>query len=70
MENPDNITIPLFDHHFMKYFKEAPGLTILKLGKYTLKGKTKKSTIFTVQDPDVSFDRTPTEIAQEIRKIK
>jgi class 3 adenylate cyclase len=60
----------IFDHHFMKYYKETPGLSILKLGKYTLKGKTKESTIFTVQDPNVPFDRTPKEIAHEIRKIK
>lgn len=60
----------IFDQHFMKYLREDPGVSILKLGAYTLKGKTKESTIFTVQDPDVSFDKTPKEIVYEIRKIK
>ena len=61
----------LFDDRFRKYLQKAPNvLPILELGERTLKGKSKKLTVYTVKDADVKFDLTPEEIAREIGKIK
>ncbi len=60
----------LFDQRFMKYYEASSDLRILKLGEHTLKGKSKRLKVYTVEDPDILFDRTPEEIANEIMAIQ
>jgi class 3 adenylate cyclase len=61
----------LFDDRFRNYLDEVPHLIpILELGEQTLKGKSKTLTIFTVDNADVRFDRTPAEITSDILKIQ
>ncbi|MCF8244255.1 MAG: BLUF domain-containing protein [Saprospiraceae bacterium] len=60
----------LFDDRFRNYLEKSPTIIpILQLGEQTLKGKSKTLTVYTVDNADVRFDRTPEEITREIREI-
>lgn len=59
----------LFDHRFVKFLAKDHHWPLLKLGKYKLKGKMNELHVYTLDDPDVIFDRSPKQIAHEIMNI-
>ena len=60
----------LFDQGLYQYLTPEKELPILDLGQHMLKGKTKKSQIYTVDDPATVFDKTTAEIADAIGAIQ
>jgi class 3 adenylate cyclase len=57
----------IFDHRFKKYLDDTN--QYIPLGTLIPKGKSQELNIFTLDDPMVSFDKTPEEISNAIRSI-
>ncbi|MEO1259129.1 MAG: BLUF domain-containing protein [Bacteroidota bacterium] len=60
----------LFDQGLHKYLRQEDQFNILDLGEHMLKGKTKKSQIYTLDDPELLFDKSTAEIATAIGDIQ
>jgi class 3 adenylate cyclase len=59
----------IFDHRFKKYLPKDLSLDIMEIGALKPKGKTQTLKIFTVANPDVRFDKSPSQIAERIRSV-
>ncbi len=57
----------IFDHRFKKYLPNDLSLDIMEIGKLKPKGKTQTLKIFTISDPSIPFDQSPSHIAKKIR---
>jgi class 3 adenylate cyclase len=59
----------LFDHRFKSQLPDNSTFDIMNLGNVTPKGKTQSLKIYTLDRPEIPFDKTPEEIAEKLRSI-
>lgn len=59
----------LFDQRFRQILPENPNFEILRIGSLKPKGKTQTLKLFTVSGPNIAFEKTPEQIARDIRGV-
>lgn len=59
----------LFDQRFRQVLPENPDVEIIRVGTLKPKGKTQTLKLFTVSGPNIAFEKTPEQIARDIRAV-